>query len=206
MWRVVYVPILVACVTVASLAQAPPNAQGPQNSDLSILVGPVFGATMASATSGVAVRVTGTFVFQSSFGHTVHSFSFADLWLEFPVTTAVRESDTVGGGISTIDYNESFVTPGVRMNFPVRPRFSVYAAMGGGYANFEAYQNNSDGGRNRIQYTYHGVFEFGGGADFRLTRLLSLRADLRDFVTGRGLGGVDGRNHVLASFGVAGHF
>jgi hypothetical protein len=42
--------------------------------------------------------------------------------------------------------------------------------------------------------------------DFRLTRLLSVRGDIRDFVTGRGLGGLNGRNHTIFGFGMAVHF
>jgi len=54
--------------------------------------------------------------------------------------------------------------------------------------------------------TTHGVFQFGGGADLRLTRLLSLRAEVRDVVTGRQFGGVAGRHHPVPLFGVAMHF
>src|SRR5581483_6197903 len=104
------------------------------------------------------------------------SFSFADLWFEFPLTAVSKKSNNAGGGITTIDYTEFWVTPGLRLQAPVGRRLSFYGAGGGGYANFEATQHNADGGANQIQYTYHGAFEFGGGADFRLTRLLSLRA------------------------------
>ena len=50
------------------------------------------------------------------------------------------------------------------------------------------------------------ALDFGGGLDFRLTRLVSLRAEARDFVTGRGLGGVEGRNHPIFSFGLGIHW
>ncbi len=53
--------------------------------------------------------------------------------------------------------------------------------------------------------TAHGVFGFGGGADVRLTRWFSLRMEVRDFVTGKGLGGAGGRHHVLPAIGVAFH-
>jgi hypothetical protein len=39
-----------------------------------------------------------------------------------------------------------------------------------------------------------------------LTRLLSLRGEIRDFVTGSGLGGVNGRHHPIIGFGMAAHF
>jgi len=53
--------------------------------------------------------------------------------------------------------------------------------------------------------TWHGVFDFAGGVDIRLKRSFSLRAEFRDFVTGRGLSGADGRHHPIAGIGIALH-
>jgi hypothetical protein len=79
---------------------------------------------------------------------------------------------------------------------------------GGGIGSFGKDETNISGsgiyiGTNR---TEHGVLDAGGGLDFRLTRLLSLRGEGRDFVTGKNLGGVTGRNHPIYEFGLAFHF
>ena len=50
------------------------------------------------------------------------------------------------------------------------------------------------------------AMDFGGGLDFRLTRLLSLRGDFRDFVTRAGLGNSTGRNRWMFLVGIAFHF
>ena len=55
-------------------------------------------------------------------------------------------------------------------------------------------------------WTVRAAVEFGGGLDFRLTRLVSLRGEVRDFVSGRGLGGVAGRHHPIYGFGVGLHW
>jgi len=60
--------------------------------------------------------------------------------------------------------------------------------------------------RRDTRWTVGAALDFGGGLDFRLTRLMSLRAEVRDFVTGRGLGGVEGRNHPIFSFGLGIHW
>jgi hypothetical protein len=39
-----------------------------------------------------------------------------------------------------------------------------------------------------------------------MSRLMSLRVEARDFVSGKGLGGVDGRNHAIYGFGVGFHW
>ncbi|MGB6941961.1 MAG: hypothetical protein WBE37_06180 [Bryobacteraceae bacterium] len=51
----------------------------------------------------------------------------------------------------------------------------------------------------------HGVFTFGDGLDFRLLRWFSVRAEIRDLVTGNQLGGTAGRQHPLPTFGIAFH-
>ena len=55
-------------------------------------------------------------------------------------------------------------------------------------------------------WTVSAAVDFGGGLDLRLTRLMSLRAEARDFVTGRGLGGVEGRHHPIFGFGLGFHW
>jgi hypothetical protein len=54
--------------------------------------------------------------------------------------------------------------------------------------------------------TTHGIFDFGGGVDMRLNRQISIRGEVRDYVTGEGLGGISGRNHRVVSGGLAFHF
>jgi opacity protein-like surface antigen len=199
------VRILVISVLAASMGFAQSPNAGPQNSDLSFLAGPVFGSTQGVLATGETVKVTGYFSFQSDFAHTIHSYSFGDLWYEFPSTYASRDSASVGGASNS--YSEYFVTPGVRLHVPVGSRVSFYGAAGGGYGNFNTtLEYVSPGAVSQHNSNWHGAFDFGGGVDFRLTRLLSLRGEIRDFVTGRGLGGVDGRNHLLTLFGVAVHF
>jgi opacity protein-like surface antigen len=201
--------LISAFAAPVALGQGPgqgPKA-GPQNSDISFLAGPVFGGNPAIAPTGDTVKVTGAFSFQSGFAHILHSYSFADLWFEFPSTSAFRDGGNLPNGTQSISYSEFYGTPGVRLHVPVGSRVSFYGAAGGGYGSFQAELDSvSQGGPEHRNSNYHGVIDFGGGMDFRLTRLLSLRGEIRDFVTGRDLGGVDGRNHVLTLFGMAVHF
>lgn len=112
--------LLISVLTArAALGQRPP--QGPQNSDLSILGGPVI-ATQAIADANVPVHFNGVFSLQSNFAHTIHSYSFADLWLEFPSTSTFRGNDEVGGGIKSASFDATFGTPGVRLHVPVGRR------------------------------------------------------------------------------------
>ena len=55
--------------------------------------------------------------------------------------------------------------------------------------------------------TLTGAFDFGGGLDLRLTKLLSLRGEVRDLVLSHsGLSRPGGRNNAILAFGFALHF
>jgi len=100
-------------------------------------------------------------------------------------------------------------TPGVRFKLPIQSRLSLYGVAGGGIGSFgkdETDVNRRAGVFIGTSRTEHGVFDVGGGMDFRLTKLLSLRGEARDFITGRNLGGESGRNHPVYEFGLAFHF
>ena len=49
----------------------------------------------------------------------------------------------------------------------------------------------------------HGVADFGGGVDLRLVKSVSLRSEVRDYVTAAGLDGAPGRQHLLPLIGLA---
>jgi hypothetical protein len=100
------------------------------------------------------------------------------------------------------------LTPGVRFNVAPHSRVSFYAAGGLGPAVFGAAKSVAGKGfaTASINWTVSAAADFGGGLDFRLTRLMSLRLEARDFVTGRGLGGVAGRHHPVYGFGMGFHW
>ncbi|HYW45438.1 MAG TPA: hypothetical protein VE959_21430 [Bryobacteraceae bacterium] len=99
-------------------------------------------------------------------------------------------------------------TPGIRWNIPLHTRVSLYPAIGVGIGSFG--KNESQLGpeftSSTIGRTESWALQFGGGIDFRLTRLLSLRFEAGDFVTRARLGVTDGRNHPIYSGGIGLHF
>ena len=73
------------------------------------------------------------------------------------------------------------------MRFKFRPnsRVSPYLAVGGGYGRFEESDFRLDNQPNTSRRgTNRGVFDFGGGVDVKVGRFLSLRGEVRDFVSG----------------------
>jgi hypothetical protein len=63
-------------------------------------------------------------------------------------------------------------------------RFSPWGAIGGGYALYQEGSLLSNGQATTNRFLNRGVFQFGGGIDFRLIRFVGLRAEVRDFISG----------------------
>jgi opacity protein-like surface antigen len=135
------------------------------------------------------------------------------LYVELPLVVPFRESGTVTTSpTGTVTVGNAgpdvFFTPGLRLKISPQSRVSFYGAAGVGIASFGAGTIKASpsltsvtGGRENSV-----AMDFGGGIDLRLTRLLSLRGDVRDFVTRAGLGDVSGRNHGIFQVGIAFHF
>jgi hypothetical protein len=177
-----------------------------QNSDLAILLGATgpFSSTVGHGTVADAFGAG----FQLNYAAQLHESKAGQLYLELPLMIAVQFNDIVGPNVVTDIKDSIFFTPGVRWRFTPQRRVSFCAAAGVGIGSFGV--SNSFVGNGTVTNsgtrTYAAAFGFGGGIDFRLTRLLSLRAEGRDFVTGTGLGGSGGRNHAFFMAGIGFHF
>jgi hypothetical protein len=66
-----------------------------------------------------------------------------------------------------------FVNPGIRSQFNLTNRVGIYAFAGAGVAAQQRFVSSDSGWRANFAY------DFGGGLDVRLTRLISLRGELR---------------------------
>jgi hypothetical protein len=162
---------------VSLLAVCPALAQ---NSDLGLLSGfrPCGDCPSSTYASGS----------QFNYGYQVVATQAGDLYVEIPLVSSTNPVRNV----------DLLFAPGVRFRTPTQSRFSFYGAVGVGVASF--------GGTATASRTTSGTADFGGGVDCRLTRLLSLRVEARDFLTRPGLGGTEGRNHAMYFIGIALHF
>lgn len=106
----------------------------------------------------------------------------------------------------TRDFATLFVTPGIRFKFLPSRRLSPWLAAGGGYALYEQSTTTLAGAPSpapRLQST--GAFQYGGGADMKLWKWLGIRADVRDFYTGKPVYNAPvagGQHNVIAGGGV----
>jgi hypothetical protein len=187
----------------AALLPGAASAQGFQNRDVVIEAGPAWIPSRTLA--GTDVRLDGSvgLAIHTNYGYQIARASAASLMLDVSFLSAnpgPAKSSTLGS-VSTSHYT---TTAGLRLMVPVESRVTFFPVAGGGFGWFNT---PSTGGAVISSHgTVHGVFQFGGGADIRISRHVSLRAEVRNTVTGRQLSGASGRNHVLPLFGVAGHF
>jgi hypothetical protein len=107
------------------------------------------------------------------------------------------------GGKPNLSWNT--YTPGLRFMVPLHERVSIYAASGGGAGSFRQVTISGTPPFASGSGTWHGVFDAAGGVDIRLKPSFSLRAEFRDFVTGRQLSGADGRHHPIVGIGIGFH-
>lgn len=200
----IHLLVVLCLMLVASLAQA----QGVQNMDIYWLFG--VQSVKSQTIAGTSVTVPGSTgaTLELGYGYQIVRKSAASLWVELfsmfgggghAVAPGIAGTFSSGWG--------AWVLPGLRFMVPLQSRVSLYAASGGGVGFFDTptiqQQPFPQASSNT---TYHGVFDFGGGVDIRLNRLVSIRGEVRDYVSATRLGGVNGRNRLQLSAGLAMHF
>jgi hypothetical protein len=185
-------------------------AEKSQNSEFSVLAGATSPtAHVIVGPNAIVTGQTGGAV-QLAYSYQALSCAAGYLYVEIPVTfTIAVHGAFVGNGVVSSSSNDmSLLTPGVRFKLPIQARLSAYGVAGGGVGWFHKNESRVDKSGVFVgsSLTVHGVFDVGGGLDFRLTRLLSLRGEVRDFISGKNLGGASGRNHPVYELGLAFHF
>ncbi|MBI5084705.1 MAG: outer membrane beta-barrel protein [Acidobacteria bacterium] len=195
-----------AIIRSAALAAFACAATFAQNSDLGLLLG----ASVRNSAVVSPGRIEGSVSagFQINYAVQLHEAAAGRLYLELPLMISNDTRGVISTSISSSSSTTVFFTPGVRFHHTVHPRVALYAAAGGGLASLEGKVSTLGPGllSARADRANSAAFGFGAGLDFRVTRLISIRAEGRDFVTRAGLGGERGRNHPFFTVGVGFHF
>jgi hypothetical protein len=179
-----------------------------QNTDLGILGGVSESSTQVVGGPGGSISSSVGGHFQINFAFQLREYKTGRLYLELPFLLGGHARTTVGPGVSASTGGNVYFTPGVRWNLPIHSRVSLYGTAGGGLVG--ARRNDVSVGAQQVFTS--GFFAVGlagtvgGGLDMRLSRLVSLRAEARDFISARGYDGSPGHNHVIFGFGVGFHW
>ena len=186
-------------------------AQGVQNMEAFWMVGGVHSS--ASVVQGTNALLSGSVGFATQIGwaYQVASTKAGNLWIDTPSTYSWQGFGTITGStVASVDRDVWYFTPGVRLKTPTFGRVSFYGVLGGGIGAFSKVDSVVSGANGTVMANssvhISPVFDYAGGIDLRLSRLLSLRGEGRDFFSAAHLGGVSGHNHPVFLAGLAFHF
>ena len=119
-----------------------------------------------------------------NYGHHLVGTRVAAVYGEIEFVAIPNRGVTSATAVVAQNYASLYVTPGVRLKVFPRWRFSPWGAIGGGYALYEESSQLSNGQNTTNKFLNRGVFDYGGGVDYRLFRLIGLRGEVRDFLSG----------------------
>lgn len=138
-----------------------------------------LGGLTSSANLGPGVGL------QANYGRRLWVGRNAALYSEVHLLASAQRIVDSADNRATRDVASLYITPGVRLKFFPTATLSPYLAVGGGVAWYEQSRTDLAGRTNPApRELLRGAFDFGGGADLRVRRWLSLRSEIRDFYTG----------------------
>ncbi len=147
-------------------------------------VGLLLGSTRATD-EGAALQFGRALTYQATFAWRVWSDGRVGVSVEVPFLASPAFDVTTTGGALPKEYSSLYLTPGVRLNVPVRGPLSAFGAIGAGYARYSESKLRRDGNPNPGQQdTNAGAWQFGGGVNVRMWSWLGWRGEVRDVFTG----------------------
>jgi len=181
-----------------------------QNQELTFSLGGIPGQTRNFQGSAGTAQISADRSFGINYGHRLLDAKIAALYGEIEFVAIPNRSVTSATAIVPQSYASLYLAPGLRLKFFPSSRLSPWGAVGGGYALYEQSAKLSNGQNETDKFLNRGVFDYGGGLDFRLFRFIGLRAEVRDFLSGNpGLNvklNSSTQHNVVASGGVILHF
>jgi hypothetical protein len=193
--------ILVVSFVLASAAKA-----SAQRNELGLSLGGMITSDRTIEGPPGSINVKGSLTYYINYATRIADFKLASVHLEFPLAGTPSTDLSSANPLLPRNYASLFFTPGIKVKLLPGGSVSPYAVIGGGLGRFsesDSLLNGQPNGGNKG--TNRGVLDYGGGVDLRVLPFLSLRGEVRDFVSGNPQFNfpVSGRQHnVLTSGGV----
>ena len=171
------------CVLVTMPAGAQSQERG-QNQELTFSLGGIPGQTRSFQGSAGSAQISADRSFGINYGHRFLGAKIAALYGEIEFVAIANRTLTAAAATVPQNYASLYLTPGLRFKFFPGLRLSPWGAIGGGYGLYQQSAQLSNGQNTTNKFLNRGVFEYGGGLDYRLFRFIGLRGEVRDFFSG----------------------
>jgi hypothetical protein len=150
-----------------------------------VSLGGIGGQTrsLVGSPNGTA-QISSDRTFGVNYGHRLVGAGIAALYGEIEFVAIPNRGVSTATAPVPRNYASLYVTPGLRLKFFPHSRLSPRGAVGGGYGLYEESAQLSNGQNTTNRFLNCGVFEFGGGLDYRLFPFMGLRGEVRDFLSG----------------------
>ncbi|HET6930553.1 MAG TPA: hypothetical protein VFI45_09555 [Candidatus Acidoferrum sp.] len=155
-----------------------------QNQELTFSLGNIPGQTRNFQGSVSTAQISSDRSFGINYGHRFRDAKIAALYGEIEFVAFPNRDVTSATATVPWSYSSLYLAPGLRLKLFPYSRLSPWGAIGGGYALYQQSAKLSNGQNETEKFLNRGVFDYGGGLDFRLFRFLGLRAEVRDFLSG----------------------
>ncbi|HZF41180.1 MAG TPA: outer membrane beta-barrel protein [Blastocatellia bacterium] len=133
----------------------------------------------------IKTAFSGAATYQINYAKRIVNGEVASLHFEIPVIVAPRTGVKSDNFLLPRTYSTLIFTPGVKLKVFPGSGFSPYVVSGIGLGRFSQSDTNIDGSPNTGDHTNTSfVFNFGGGVDLNVLGPLSVRGEVRDFMTG----------------------
>ncbi len=160
-----------------------------QEHELAFLVGrlkPSDRSLQLNPLQTVDAAFSGAATYQINYSNRVVNGELASLHFEIPVVVAPRTGVKSDNFLLPRTYSTLIFTPGLKLKVFPGGGLSPYLVGGVGLGRFSQSDTNIDGSPNtagdRTNTSF--VFNFGGGVDLNILGPISVRGEVRDFMTG----------------------
>jgi hypothetical protein len=135
-----------------------------------------FALMASSFQTSASFNVHGGAGLQLNYARRIVHIPLASLYLELPFEAGWGGSRSITqGNLLHENYNTTYLTPGLKLKLLPSSFISPYLAGGLGWGGFRS--TNTSATSNKF------AGDIGGGADFTILPILSLRAEVRDYYT-----------------------
>lgn len=201
--------LFLATATIRVPAAAQSQERAP-NQDLTFSLGGIAGQTRSFQGSTDRAQISADRSLGINYGHSFLEAKVAALYGEIEFVALPNRSLTASSATVPQNYASLYLTPGLRLKFFPGARLSPWGAIGGGYGLYQQSAQLSNGQNTTNKFLNRGVFDYGGGLDYRLFRFIGLRGEVRDFLSGNPNLNVtlssSTQHNVVASGGIILHF